>query len=192
MGCDLRSRSLLPHGYGDDFPAFFTHRSAVDKGVLTSCDLFLTRCYFLSTKTLSHVRIRQYSVSFSLSLSCSLFLFFFVPVSLSLFFFSLSLSHSFSLLFSHFLSLSCSLSHTQTHKYTNTHVDTMRAYTSIVLLFLACSHPLVVSREIALPLFLSPSHTLFLQGMRPEPWSSTLLELNTKRYTRDYLRQSTF
>ena len=29
MGYDLRSRSLLPHGYGDDFPAFFTHRSAV-------------------------------------------------------------------------------------------------------------------------------------------------------------------
>ena len=34
MAHDVRSRQLLPHGYGNDFPAFFTHRSGVDLRIL--------------------------------------------------------------------------------------------------------------------------------------------------------------
>lgn len=30
MGYDARSRARLPHGYGDEFPAFLTHRGGVD------------------------------------------------------------------------------------------------------------------------------------------------------------------
>ena len=30
MGYDARSRARLPHGYGEDFPAFLTHRGGVD------------------------------------------------------------------------------------------------------------------------------------------------------------------
>jgi len=30
MGYDARSRVRLPHGYGDEFPAFLTHRGGVD------------------------------------------------------------------------------------------------------------------------------------------------------------------
>ena len=34
MGYDLRSRQLLPFGYGDEFPAFLTHRGGVDKEIV--------------------------------------------------------------------------------------------------------------------------------------------------------------
>ena len=34
MGYDLRSRAYLPHGYGDDYPAFHTHRGGVDLEVI--------------------------------------------------------------------------------------------------------------------------------------------------------------
>ena len=34
MGYDLRSRQLLPHGYGNDFPAFLTYRSGVDLRII--------------------------------------------------------------------------------------------------------------------------------------------------------------
>ena len=34
MGYDLRSRQLLAHGYGNDFPAFLTHRSGVDLRII--------------------------------------------------------------------------------------------------------------------------------------------------------------
>ena len=41
MGYDARSRQRLPHGYGDEFPAFLTHRGGVDKGVI---DLMRPAC----------------------------------------------------------------------------------------------------------------------------------------------------
>lgn len=34
MGYDARSRARLPHGYGDDFPAFLTHRAGVDMAIV--------------------------------------------------------------------------------------------------------------------------------------------------------------
>ena len=34
MGYDARSRARLPHGYGDEFPAFLTHRGGVDLVVI--------------------------------------------------------------------------------------------------------------------------------------------------------------
>ena len=34
MGYDARSRARLPHGYGDEFPAFLTHRAGVDMDIV--------------------------------------------------------------------------------------------------------------------------------------------------------------
>ena len=140
---------FFPTGMGMISRLFLRTGVQWTRTLLTSCDLFLTKCYFLCTKTLSHVRVRQYSVSFSVSLSCFLFLFFLCPCLALALLFSLCLCLVHSLFRSRTFSfpLSRSLSHTQTHKYTNTHVDTMRAYTSFVLHFLACSHRLVVSRD---------------------------------------------
>ena len=149
MGYDLRSRSLLPHGYGDDFPAFFAHRSAVDKDVIDLMrPLFDKMLLFVYKNTFARTRTPVLCLFLRLSLLLSLSLF---SLSLSRFGSSFSLClclvHSLFCSRTYSLSLSRSLSHTQTHKYTNTHVDTMRAYTSFVLHFLACSHRLVVSRD---------------------------------------------
>ena len=39
MGYDLRSRQLLPHGYGNDFPAFLTYRSGAKPRSCTLSDM---------------------------------------------------------------------------------------------------------------------------------------------------------
>ena len=56
MGYDLRSRSLLPHGYGDDFQAFFTQLFLRMLTTLTHIHTLVVLFVFLSV-TITHVSV---------------------------------------------------------------------------------------------------------------------------------------
>jgi len=114
MGYDLRSRSLLPHGYGDDFPAFFTHRSAVDKDVIDLMrPLFDKVLLFVYKNTFARTHTPVLCLFLPLSLLLSLSLFLCPCLAFSLLF--LSLFVSFILPFVLALSLSLLFSHTHTN-----------------------------------------------------------------------------